>query len=215
MRGGSPAAADGMHSVLDGNPPEFPLHGVAAGKINQIIIRIPKIQRGGHEPFQPYRVLPPVDQPYRSGYDILLLKYGVGQPRLHPAYRIRQTNLQRFHPFSGYPPESRHPADGTGPFFDFVPVYLAAERRSPFSPDKLHAGRAVIAAAYRGKLLGQEIEGIGPVVSCLVGVRGKASVAIGEKVVQILVGNPAPIIQVKQMSVSADLHDIGAALCLQ
>ena len=77
VRGSPPAALYGLDAASYGSSGEFPFHGMATVKGNQVIIGSPEIHGNGHQLVQPDGLTALIDEAGRSGDNVFFLKDAV------------------------------------------------------------------------------------------------------------------------------------------
>ena len=216
MVGGiAPAAADAQKAVLHRAAAELPLQGMAAVESETIKVPRHKVQAGGAELLHGDGPAPLVRNDGAAGEDIQPGQHTVEQRHPHAAAFIFKLNAQGLTLVLLRLGIDRGQAGkGVLPALDAVaPIAQVAAPGAALVPQAQKRG-AIVAAALDGKLLGQHVQGIGPIQARVIGVAGKAPVGILEQIVHAALAAPS-VVQVQQIAVAVQLHLIRAVVGME
>ena len=208
MAGDAPDAAHRLNAGAQRRAVQSPLFYMASVKGDEIQLSAGEIQAQGGGPAQAHRLAALVCDPNRPGDEVTVLKHAVEQ--FHPdlSHRILQDDDQRIglilrgeeggqslqRVLSPFLPEAHIPQVG----------YMAAVRQIQFQ-----RGQTEISRPRPGVLLRQGVQGVGPVVSRLIGVGRETAVGVPNQPGQVAAPEFGAIVGVEQKAVLICFHLVG------
>lgn len=185
------------------------LEHVLAVKGDEVQVLPLEIQAEGGGLADPDGLPAPVDELDGPGDEIVVLQHAVPELRLHSGGGVLQDDDQRF--------TLRSPEGGEalqGVFSLFHPEGLEPEVGAAAAVGQLQiqGGEAKVSHAAAGVLLGEHVQGEGPVLPGLAGIGGEAPVQIPDAVGQVTVRHPGAVVGVEQDAVGDRLHLISGVL---
>ena len=185
MAGGPTAAADDHGSVEDGGALVIALHGVAAVKLDQVVLSAHEIQACALYGFQENVTGSGVFDHSAAGDHVQLRENPVQQRDGQAAADILQFDLQGLRGalscgiiHRGKPRQIIFP--GTDGVAFVAQITAAGAVRASYG----QAGGTVVPCAPNGKFLGEGVQGIGAVCACVVGISRETAVIKGQEIIR-------------------------------
>ena len=154
----------------------------------------------------------PVEELDGPGDDIIVLQHAVIEFHVQPGGGVLQDHYQGF----ALPaPESGEALQGVLSLFypeGLVPEVCAAAAVGQL---QVQGGKAEVPHAAGGVLLGEHVQGEGPVPACLLRDGGEAPVHVPDAVGQVAALHPGAVVGVEQDAVCARLHLVGGVFRVQ
>ena len=209
VAGGPPDTAHALHPRPQGGPGEGSLPDVPAVKGEEVQVGAAKVQAQAHHAAEDHRGLPPVGDADGPGDEVLLLADAVEELRLHPGAGVPEHHGEGLPPL--VPEEGGEALQGVLARTDAVGGIAQVQQDAAVGLLHLRGGQAVVPHAAGGPLLGQGVQGVGPVLSGAAGVGGESPVCVPEEVAEVLRLHPGAVVEVEQNSPLVRFHLIGGA----
>ena len=196
-----------LYALLQGFSTVETLHPVPSGKMNQIIISIGKVQGEGIQTLHKKSLLGNIFDSGISGNHVLIRIENVIQLHLYPLSFFFQENAKSFTFLYrlGMGKALRKRSSGK----NLHPVNAQIQNPLPVRTGNATSRNTIISISKGRILLGQGIHGVGSVCICIIGITGKSSILILEKVGKIPF-SPFAVIIMQKMPIGTDSHLIGS-----
>ena len=208
VAGGPPDAAHALLAGAQGGAVQVPLLDVSAVEGDEVQVRPVEVQAQAHNPAQGHRFGPPVGQPYGPGDEVVRLVHAVQQLRLHPGAGVPQRHRQRLPSLAE---EGGQALQGVFPRQNGVTRVPQVQQQAAVGLLHLGGVQAEVPHPAGGVLLGQGVQGVGPVLPGAAGVGGETPVRVLEEAAQVRLLHPGAVIEVEQHPTAVRLHLIGGA----
>ena len=214
VAGGAPDAAHPLGSGAQGSPVGGALHQVAAVEGDQIHVSPEKIETQGDALAQKDSLFSAVDHPDGPGNQVILLKNAVIQLHQNLSGGILQEKNQRLSA-AVRSPEGGQALQGVLPLAQLTAGIAQVSRTAAAGQLQLDGGQPEVPYAAGGVLLGDGIQGVGPVQSGLGRVGGAGPVGVADKIGQVTAADPGAIVGMNQHIMLVSLHLIGGIFGVQ
>ena len=210
VAGGTPGAAHRKLGKAHRCPLDLPLHGVTAGKVNQVKIPEEKVQGAGQGLFQHQCFLRAVFNPGTAGDDVSRFPDTVNQGHPGAGHGFPHVENQSLSGFVGGVVKGRHTGNRCGSCLYLIAVKAEIGCGAAVGMGQPDHVAAVISHAAGGKLLGQAVQGIGAVGTGFGGVTGKSGITFEDQLLHIVGVDLCAIIGVEQDAAAVYRHLVAA-----